>query len=161
MESLSVFLVTPTKRERCLQSYCDYSVPLNPMSWKIKPFALPDSTSLNIRKNYAVSGLGWENQKGSRAINHHLNWSYHHCKSSWSLGNRIISLSTQQHLKIKTFVGTSPNALKTQIWTALMPSSCSAIFNQIKYNLPFVPTGGLIRLNLFSYRTVGLARWSF
>ncbi|MBM3302707.1 MAG: IS4 family transposase, partial [Deltaproteobacteria bacterium] len=26
----------------------------------------------------------------------------------------------KQHLKIKTFVGTSPNALKTQIWTALI-----------------------------------------
>ena len=29
----------------------------------------------------------------------------------------------KQHLKIETFVGTSPNALKTQIWTALIEST--------------------------------------
>jgi hypothetical protein len=61
----------------------------------------------------------------------------------------------KQHLKIKTFVGTSPNALKTQIWTALIAvlllrylqfkSSC---------NLPLCRLVALLRLNLFSYRNL-------
>ena len=59
----------------------------------------------------------------------------------------------KQHLKIKTFVGTTPNALKTQIWTALITILL------IKY-LQFKSKCGwalcrlvaLLRLNLFSYR---------
>ncbi|HEV2472120.1 MAG TPA: IS4 family transposase [Chthonomonadales bacterium] len=59
----------------------------------------------------------------------------------------------KQHLKIKTFVGTSENALKTQIWTALITILL------IKY-LQFKSRCGwalcrlvaLLRVNLFSYR---------
>jgi len=61
----------------------------------------------------------------------------------------------KQHLKIKTFVGTSPNALKTQIWTALIAvlilkylQFCS------KCNLPLCRLVALLRLNLFSYRNL-------
>ena len=61
----------------------------------------------------------------------------------------------KQHLKIKTFVGTSPNALKTQIWTALIAVLL------IKYcqfrstcNLPLCRLVALLRLNLFSYRNL-------
>jgi hypothetical protein len=61
----------------------------------------------------------------------------------------------KQHLKIKTFVGTSPNALKTQIWTALIA------LLQLKYlqfrskcNLPLCRLVALLRLNLFSYRNL-------
>jgi len=48
----------------------------------------------------------------------------------------------KQHLKIKIFVGTSPNALKTQIWTALIAV------------LPLCRLVDLLRLNLFSYRNL-------
>jgi len=61
----------------------------------------------------------------------------------------------KQHLKIKTFVGTSPNALKTQIWTALIAVLL------LKYcqfrstcNLPLCRLVALLRLNLFSYRNL-------
>jgi len=61
----------------------------------------------------------------------------------------------KQHLKIKTFVGTDPNALKTQIWTALIAillikylQFCS------KCNLPLCRLVALLRLNLFSYRNL-------
>ncbi len=61
----------------------------------------------------------------------------------------------KQHLKIKTFVGTSPNALKTQIWTALIAvlilkylQFCS------KCNLALCRLVALLRLNLFSYRNL-------
>lgn len=64
----------------------------------------------------------------------------------------------KQHLKIKTFVGTTANALRTQIWTALIALLL------IKY-LQFRSRCGwalcrlvaLLRLNLFSYRD--LWRW--
>ncbi|MDO8655349.1 MAG: IS4 family transposase [bacterium] len=59
----------------------------------------------------------------------------------------------KQHLKIKTFVGTSPNALKTQIWTALIAVLLLRYLQfRSKYNLPLCRLVALLRLNLFSYR---------
>jgi len=59
----------------------------------------------------------------------------------------------KQHLKIKTFVGTSPNALKTQIWTALIAVLLLKYLQfRSKYNLPLCRLVALLRLNLFSYR---------
>jgi hypothetical protein len=61
----------------------------------------------------------------------------------------------KQYLKIKTFVGTSPNALKTQIWTALI-AILLIRYLQFKslYHLPLCRLVALLRLNLFSYRNL-------
>ncbi len=59
----------------------------------------------------------------------------------------------KQHLKIKTFVGTSPNALKTQIWTALIALLLLKYLQfRSRCNLPLCRLVALLRLNLFSYR---------
>ena len=61
----------------------------------------------------------------------------------------------KQHLKIKTFVGTSPNALKTQIWTALIALLLLRYLQfRSKCNLPLCRLVALLRLNLFSYRNL-------
>jgi hypothetical protein len=61
----------------------------------------------------------------------------------------------KQHLKIKTFVGTSPNALKTQIWTALIAVLLLKFLQfRSKCNLPLCRLVALLRLNLFSYRNL-------
>jgi len=61
----------------------------------------------------------------------------------------------KQHLKIKTFVGTSPNALKTQIWTALIAVLLLKYLQfSSKCNLPLCRLVALLRLNLFSYRNL-------
>jgi hypothetical protein len=61
----------------------------------------------------------------------------------------------KQHLKIKTFVGTSPNALKTQIWTALIAILLLRYLQfRSKFNLPLCRLVALLRLNLFSYRNL-------
>jgi len=61
----------------------------------------------------------------------------------------------KQHLKIKTFVGTSANALKTQIWTALI---AVLLLKYLQFrstcNLPLCRLVALLRLNLFSYRNL-------
>lgn len=61
----------------------------------------------------------------------------------------------KQHLKIKTFVGTSPNALKTQIWTALI---AVLLFKYMQFKskctLPLCRLVALLRLNLFTYRSL-------
>lgn len=61
----------------------------------------------------------------------------------------------KQHLRIKTFVGTSPNALKTQIWTALIALLLLKYLQfRSKCNLPLCRLVALLRLNLFSYRNL-------
>jgi len=61
----------------------------------------------------------------------------------------------KQHLKIKTFVGTSPNALKTQIWTALIAVLLLKYLQfRSKCKLPLCRLVALLRLNLFSYRNL-------
>jgi len=61
----------------------------------------------------------------------------------------------KQYLKIKTFVGTSPNALKTQIWTALIALLLLKYLQfRSKCNLPLCRLVALLRLNLFSYRNL-------
>jgi len=61
----------------------------------------------------------------------------------------------KQYLKIKTFVGTTPNALKTQIWTALIAILLLRYLQfRSKCNLPLCRLVALLRLNLFSYRNL-------
>lgn len=61
----------------------------------------------------------------------------------------------KQHLKIKTFVGTTPNALKTQIWTALITI---LLLRYLQFRsqccLPLCRLVALLRLNLFTYRNL-------
>jgi len=56
-------------------------------------------------------------------------------------------------LKIKTFVGTSPNALKTQIWTALISI---LLLKYLKFRSSFgwslSNLVAMLRYNLFTYR---------
>lgn len=59
----------------------------------------------------------------------------------------------KQHLKIKTFVGTTANALKTQIWTALITLLLIRYLQfRSKCGWAMCRLVALLRLNLFSYR---------
>ncbi len=59
----------------------------------------------------------------------------------------------KQHLKIKTFVGTSANALRTQIWAALIAVLLPEYLQfRSGCQLPLCRLVALLRLNLFSYR---------
>jgi len=77
-------------------------------------------------------------------------------KDRWEI--ELFFKALKQHLKIKTFVGTSENALKLQIWTALIT------FLLLKY-LQFKSRCGwalcrlvaILRWNLFTYRDL----WDF
>jgi FOG: Transposase and inactivated derivatives len=59
----------------------------------------------------------------------------------------------KQHLKIKTFVGTSINAVKIQIWTALITLLLIKYMQfKSKCAFPLCRLVALLRLNLFTYR---------
>ncbi len=61
----------------------------------------------------------------------------------------------KQHLKVKTFVGTTANALKIQIWTALIALLLIKILQfRSKMDMALSRLVALLRLNLFSYRNL-------
>jgi len=72
-------------------------------------------------------------------------------KDRWQI--ELFFKALKQNCKIKTFVGTSPNALKTQIWTALISMlllrylQLSSRFGWSLSNLV-----ALLRMNLFTHR---------
>jgi hypothetical protein len=59
----------------------------------------------------------------------------------------------KQNLKIKTFVGTSANAVKTQIWTALI-SMLLLRYLQLssRFGWSLANLVALLRMNLFTHR---------
>lgn len=72
-------------------------------------------------------------------------------KERWAI--ELFFKAIKQYLKIKSFVGTSANAVKTQIWTALI-SILLLKYLQLKstfgWSLSNLAT--LLRMNLFTYR---------
>ena len=72
-------------------------------------------------------------------------------KDRWQI--EIFFKTIKQNLKIKTFVGTSPNALKTQIWTALI---AILLLKYLKFRSRFAWSISnliaMLRYNLFTYR---------
>jgi len=59
----------------------------------------------------------------------------------------------KQHLRIKTFVGTSENALKVQLWTALLAILILKYLQFIStFAWPLCRLVALLRLHLFAYR---------
>ena len=77
-------------------------------------------------------------------------------KDRWQI--EIFFKALKQNLKIKTFVGTSANAVKTQIWTALI---AMLLLKYLKLRSTFgwslSNLIALLRMNLFSYRDL----WSW
>ena len=72
-------------------------------------------------------------------------------KDRWQI--EIFFKTIKQNLKIKTFVGTSPNALKIQIWTALI---AILLLKYLKFRSSFAWSISnliaMLRYNLFTYR---------
>jgi hypothetical protein len=72
-------------------------------------------------------------------------------KERWNI--EAFFKAIKQYLKIKTFVGTSENAVKTQIWTALI-AILVLKFLQLKSKIGWALSTltALLRMNLFTYR---------
>lgn len=72
-------------------------------------------------------------------------------KERWQI--ELLFKALKQHLKIKTFVGTSENAVQVQIWIALL-AMLLLKFLQLKSTWPWSLSNlaALLRFNLFTYR---------
>lgn len=74
-------------------------------------------------------------------------------KERWQI--ELLFKALKQHLKIKTFVGTSENAVQIQIWTALI-AMVLLKFLQLKSTWPWSLSNlaALLRFNLLTYRNL-------
>ena len=74
-------------------------------------------------------------------------------KDRWEI--ELFFKALKQNLKIKTFVGTTENALKIQIWTALIAILLIKYLKfKSKFNWSLSNLVALLRLNLFTYRNI-------
>jgi hypothetical protein len=74
-------------------------------------------------------------------------------KERWQI--ELFFKALKQYLKVKTFVGTSENAVKTQIWTALI-AMLLLKFLQLKssWNWSLSNLAAMLRFNLLTYRNL-------
>lgn len=72
-------------------------------------------------------------------------------KDRWEI--EIFFKTLKQHLKVKTFIGTSENALRIQIWTALIALLLLKYLHYLsKFGWSMSNLATMLRLNLFTYR---------
>ncbi len=72
-------------------------------------------------------------------------------KDRWEI--EIFFKTLKQHLKIKTFIGTSENALRIQIWTALIALLLLKYLHHLsQFGWSMSNLATMLRLNLFTYR---------
>ena len=77
-------------------------------------------------------------------------------KERWQI--ELFFKALKQNLTVKTFVGTSENALRIQIWTALIALLLLKWLHHLsKANWSLSNLASMLRLNLFTYRA--LAQW--
>ena len=74
-------------------------------------------------------------------------------KDRWEI--ELFFKALKQNLKIKTFVGTSENALRIQIWTALIALLLLRWLSHLSHaSWSFSNMATMLRLNLFTYRNL-------
>jgi hypothetical protein len=72
-------------------------------------------------------------------------------KDRWQI--EVFFKELKQHLRVKTFVGTTPNALKVQIWTALIAVLILKYLQmESRFGWSLSQLVALLRMNLFVYR---------
>jgi Domain of unknown function (DUF4372)/Transposase DDE domain len=77
-------------------------------------------------------------------------------KERWEI--ELFFKALKQNLKVKTFVGTSENALRIQIWTALLALLLLKWMHHLsKANWSLSNLASMLRMNLFTYRD--LRKW--
>jgi hypothetical protein len=99
------------------------------------------------------------NQRQIRLLTNHLDFAATTIaaiyKDRWQI--EIFFKTLKQNLKIKTFVGSSANAVRTQIWTALIALLLLKIL-QFRSRFAWAISNliALLRWNLFTYRNLWL-----
>jgi hypothetical protein len=71
-------------------------------------------------------------------------------KERWQI--ELLFKALKQHLRIKTFVGTTPNAVQIQLWTALIALLLKFLQLKSTWAWSLSNPAALLRMNLLTYR---------
>lgn len=156
---LGVFFVTRLKGNAAFRVIEDRPVPQrsNVLTDQIIRFTGPQTSLKYPGPLRRVVVWDHENAKQVELLTNHLGFGATTIgriyRDRWEI--ELFFKVLKQYLKIKTFVGTSPNALKTQIWTALIAILLIRYLQfRSKCDLALCRPVALLRLNLFSYRNL-------
>ena len=152
-----VFFVTRLKSNAAYEVVKDHTVPGhgNVLLDQIIRLTVPETRGKYSKELRRVVVWDKVNEREIELLTNHLDFAAATIgaiyRDRWEI--ELFFKVLKQHLKIKTFIGTSPNALKTQIWTALIALLLLKYLQfRSKCNLPLCRLVALLRLNLFSYR---------
>lgn len=152
-----VYFVTRLKRDAVYEVVEERRVPLNRniVSDQIIHFTgrrAPDRCPHLLRR---VAVWDRENDREIVILTNHLEFGATTIsaiyKDRWQI--ELFFKALKQNLKIKTFIGTTENALRIQIWTALLALVILKWLHYLSRALwSFSNLASLLRLNLFTYR---------
>ena len=163
-DSKGVFFVIRHKENLQYDSILENDLPKNLHQHIMKDelIELKNETSKNKYPNRLRRVSVWdeENQQVIELITNQLKWSPNTIselyKSRWQV--EIFFRDIKQLLHIKSFIGTSENAVMTQIWTALITILIlKALKAQSKFSWHLSNLVAFIRLNLFV--KINLQKW--
>jgi hypothetical protein len=106
------------------------------------------------------SCLGSRQTEGDRSSDQSSGVRFKHYRGHLQrhVGDRNLLQNPEQHLKVKTFIGTSENALRIQIWTAFIVLLLFKYLHHLaRFHWLMSNLSTMLRLNLFTYRD--LLRW--
>ncbi len=97
----------------------------------------------------------WDNDREIVLLTNHLDFGSSTIAAiyndRWEI--EIFFKTLKQHLKVKTFIGTSENALRIQIWTALIALLLLKHLHHLsKFGWSMSNLATMLRLNFFTYR---------
>jgi hypothetical protein len=154
-----VFFVTRLKDNAAYEVIQDYSVPMHSNVLQDQDIRFTGFQTSYKYPEQLRRVVVWdqENEKEVELLTNHFDFGATTIgqiyRDRWEI--ELFFKVLKQHLKIKTFVGTSPNALKTQIWTALIAILLLRFLQfKSKCQWPLCRLVALLHLNLFTYRNL-------
>jgi hypothetical protein len=108
------------------------------------------------QKNHAASVIGLNSARSLAMDDLHFSEDAGVPKDRWQIETFFKTI--KQNLKIKTFVGTTANAVKIQLWTALITILLLKMLKEMaKYGWSMSNLVAMLRFNLFTYHD--LMQW--
>lgn len=157
-----VFFVTRLKDNAVYEVVEDYDIPLNRSILSDQLIRLTGPKAKEKCPYLLRKIIVWdkENDREIVLLTNHLIFGSTTIaaiyKDRWEI--EVFFKTLKQHLKVKTFIGTSENALRIQIWTALISLLLFRFLHYLsKANWSLSNLATMLRLNLFTYRD--LTEW--
>ena len=153
----SIWFVTRMKNNAKYRVVLPIKIPINRNILSDEIIALTGTGAAKKCPHYLRRVVVWdeENQREIVLLTNHTEFGATTIaaiyKDRWQI--ELFFKAIKQNLRIKTFVGTSPNALAVQIWTALLAVLILAICRfRSTFGWHLSRLIALLRVNLFTYR---------